>query len=78
MVTEILKSIACAASYKTAQCVSMIGECGSRHTVISLSISTLGFNYLADAHTIPPLCQAPDNCPYSSEGAGRNFLNKNI
>lgn len=32
----------------------MTGECGSRHTVIRLSIPTLAFNYFADAHTIPP------------------------
>lgn len=32
----------------------MTGECGSRHSVIRLSISTLAFNYFADAHTILP------------------------
>ena len=44
----------------------MMWKCGRRHTVINLSISTLGFNYIADAHTIPPpippFAENPDNC----------------
>lgn len=76
LVTEILTLIACAGWRKTAEWVAMMGKCGSRHTVISLSISTLGFNYFADAHTIPSLLSLftkyTDNCgSYSNIGTGK-------
>lgn len=47
--------VACLWQWKTAEWVGMMGKCGSGHTVISLSLSTLAFNYFADACTIPSL-----------------------
>lgn len=55
LVTERLMWLPDLGWWKTAEWVAMMRKCGRRHTVISLSISTLGFYYFADAHTIPLL-----------------------
>lgn len=76
---KILTSIVWAGWWETAEWVATKGKCGSRHTVISLSISTLGFNYFADDHTIPSLRSLfttnPDNSgSYSNVGTETFFF----